>query len=177
MRRIGLAFVLAAVGLFSAGCGGAKTQDYKVPSSSMEPTLNCAQPTPGCLGTTADHVLAQVGKPVERGDIVVFNAPHAAANACGEAGTFIKRVVGLPGETVGEDSQGFISIDGERLSEPYVSAAARRQDIHTGQNWKVPAGDYFVLGDNRPQSCDSRSWGGVPSNEIIGPVVKIIRGS
>jgi signal peptidase I len=178
MRWSVLALVLSAVGLVAAGCGGAKTQDYRVPSSSMEPTLHCALPGYGCHGATADHVLAQVGKAVKRGDIIVFHTPHAAAYYCGEGGTFIKRVIGLPGETVSEDGQGFISINGTRLAEPYVSAKARSLDTgHRNKSWKVTAGDYFVLGDNRSQSCDSRLWGGVPSGNIVGPVVKIVRGS
>src|SRR5581483_3460907 len=93
---------------------------YRIPSSSMEPTLNCAKgPNPnqsGCLGQSSDRVLAcriclDFGPP-SRGDIVVFNTPRAAANKCGEGGTFVKRVIGLPGETVKEDDHGFIWIRG-----------------------------------------------------------------
>src|SRR3954447_3273327 len=177
MRWSVLAIAICAVGFLAAGCGGAKTQEYRVPSSSMEPALHCALPGAGCHGATADHVLAQVGKPVKRGDIIVFQTPPKAANACGEGGTFFKRIVGLAGETVREDGQGFISVNGKRLSEPYVSAKARNLDTgHRNQHWKVPAGDYFVLGDNRSESCDSRMWGGVPGRYVVGPVVKIIRG-
>jgi len=160
--------VLVAIGLVLAGCGGTsyKTYTFTVPSSSMEPKLQ-----------TADVVIADVKKPVKRGDIIVFNTPRAAVNACGEGGTFIKRIVGLPGETVSEDGQGSISINGKRLNEPYVSARARALDTNFhGKQWTVPAGDYFVLGDNRSQSCDSRYWGGVPSKNVIGPVAKINRG-
>jgi signal peptidase I len=154
---------------------------YRIPSSSMEPTLNCAKPAPGCLGDSSDRVLAcrvclDFGPP-SRGDIVVFNTPSEAAAKCGEGGTFVKRVIGLPGETVREDDNGFIWIRGpdsktfEKLKEPYLSADRRLLDsAHFGQKWKVPAGKYFMMGDNRSQSCDSRTWGSVPRDKLIGTV-------
>jgi len=154
---------------------------YRIPSSSMEPTLNCAKPSTGCLGDSSDRVLAcriclDFGPP-SRGDIVVFNTPTEAALKCGEGGTFVKRVIGLPGETVREDDNGFISIRGpdsktwEMLKEPYLSAQAREQDSgHFGQTWHVRQGEYFMMGDNRAQSCDSRTWGSVPRNKLIGTV-------
>src|SRR6266576_1031921 len=87
---------------------------YRIPSSSMEPTLNCAKPSTGCLGDSSDRVLAcriclDFGPP-SRGDIVVFNTPTEAALKCGEGGTFVKRVIGLPNETVREDDNGFIDV-------------------------------------------------------------------
>jgi signal peptidase I len=177
MRWSALAIILAAVGLLAAGCLGAGTRSFRVPSSGMEPTIHCAKPNPGCLGTADDHVLVQVGKDVKRGDIIAFQTPPKATSVCGEGGIFLKRIVGLPGETVSEDGRGFISVDGKRLSEPYISARARALDTSFHQRqWKVPAGDYFTIGDNRSESCDSRLWGGVPRHNIIGPVVKITRG-
>lgn len=143
----------------------------------MEPTLNCARPTPGCLGSADDHVVVQLGGSVKRGDILVFKTPPETATKCGEGGLFVKRLIGQPGETVHEDDQGFIEIDGKRLSEPFISSARRGEDsAFFGQTWHVPRGDYFVIGDNRSASCDSRVWGGVPKQNVLGPVVKIIHG-
>jgi signal peptidase I len=145
----------------------------------MEPTLHCAQPSPGCRAKTDDLIVVQLSaaKGLERGDIVVFDAPRAAAMECGEGGTFVKRVIGLPGETVHEDRHGFIDIDGKQLTEPYIPADSRSSDTaHFRRTWHVPRGSYFVLGDNRSESCDSRTWGGVPARDVIGPVVRILRG-
>jgi signal peptidase I len=156
---------------------------YRIPSSSMEPTLNCAKGPafPGCLGNSSDRVLAcriclDFGPP-SRGDIVVFNTPSEAALKCGEGGTFVKRVIGLPGDWVREDDFGFIWIRGPnsktwvKLKEPYIPASRRLADTtHFGQKWHVPEGQYFMMGDNRSESCDSRSWGAVPRNKLIGTV-------
>ena len=158
---------------------------YRIPSDSMEPTLHCARPGAGCLSTTSDRVLVNrlaydFGSP-QRGQIVVFTAP-AAANVCerGDAGmTFVKRLIGLPGETVREDRKGSIWIREPgasawtKLREPYVSAQTRLRDAsdYPGRTWPVPKGEYFLLGDNRPDSCDSRRWGAVPRSSLIGPVI------
>ena len=156
---------------------------YRIPSSSMEPTLNCAKgpANPGCLGDSSDRVLAcriclDFGSP-SRGDIVVFNTPKGVADKCGEGGTFVKRVIGLPGDTVHENDKGFISIkkpntpEFVKLKESYIPAQSRLADSqHYGQTWTVPEGSYFMMGDNRAQSCDSRTWGAVPRNKLIGIV-------
>jgi signal peptidase I len=145
----------------------------------MEPTLHCAQPQAGCLAHIADAVvvkaLTSLGD-LRRGDIVAFRTPAAAVQSCGAGGVFLKRLIGLPGETVREDAHGFITINGKKLSETYVSPASRADDsLDYNKTWRVPSGMYFMLGDNRGASCDSRRWGAVPGSNIIGVVAKIIR--
>ncbi|HEX4324405.1 MAG TPA: signal peptidase I, partial [Gaiellaceae bacterium] len=173
---VAIAFVLA----FEAEVA----KPYRIPSSSMERTLHCARPTRGCEASISDRVLVNrlaydFGSP-QRGQIVVFKAP-AKASICetGDGGTtFVKRLIGLPGETVREDPSGFIWIRRPgatawtRLPEPYLSRAARLADTtYFGHTWHVPKGEYFMLGDNRPDSCDSRRWGSVPRSSLIGPVI------
>ena len=114
---------------------------------------------------------------VKRGDILAFRTPPLALVKCGAGGLFIKRVIGLPGETLREDSHGLVFVDGKKLNEPYVEPDRRLADtVNFGKTWRVPQGDYFFIGDNRAQSCDSREWGSVPSANLIGKVVRIRRG-
>jgi signal peptidase I len=145
---------------------------YRVPSASMEPTLHCARPAAGCQSGHSDRVVANRFiyrfRDPERGEIVVFDAPAKTRSVCNEAGTFVKRIIGLPGELVSERS-GVVYIDGRKLDEPYVETALR--DERTGQWPRIPPGHYFMMGDNRSHSCDSRSWGTVPRENLIGPVV------
>lgn len=145
---------------------------YRIPTSSMEPTLHCAEPHTGCLGKSSDRVVAakivyQLQSPA-RGDIVVFKAPPGARAKCEEGGTFVKRIVGLPGEVVAE-RHGVVYVNARRLAEPYVDLARRDGRTHV---WpRLQKGEYFVMGDNRAASCDSRDWGPVPRGNLIGPVV------
>ncbi len=143
----------------------------------MEPTLHCARPASGCEAHRDDRVVVRsyAGNP-RRGDIVVFQAPREAMLKCGAGGIFVKRLIGLPGETVQEQQRngtGYVYIDGRALRESYLRPD--RRDSVTG-TWHVPTGQYFFMGDNRAQSCDSRFWGSVPRKNIIGRVVKIERG-
>jgi signal peptidase I len=148
---------------------------YRIPSSSMEPTLHCAQPGAGCEARFSDRVLANRFiyhfRDPHRGDIVVFKTPPEAERCENGAGgeTFVKRIIGLPGDTVRE-RRGRILVNGERLEEPYVQPAERDQRSGT---WQVPQGQYFMMGDNRASSCDSRDWGAVPRSNLIGPVFAV----
>jgi signal peptidase I len=148
---------------------------YRIPSSSMETTLHCARPQPGCESRFSDRVLANRFiyrfRDPERGEVVVFDTPPKAKTECGAGGTFVKRIIGLPGETVQirlRRGAAFVYIDGKRLEEPYIDHD--RRDIGPEERFRVPEGQYFVMGDNRSQSCDSRVWGSVPEDNLIGPV-------
>jgi signal peptidase I len=162
---VAVAFVLA----FQAEVA----KPYRIPSSSMEPTLHCSRPGAWCLSSHDDRVIAnrlayRFGSP-RRGQIVVFTAPPAALKCePGNGSTFVKRLVGLPGDRVVERS-GFIYINGRRLSEPYVRPALRGTE--SGAWPRVGPNHYFMLGDNRIHSCDSRTWGTVPRENLIGPVL------
>ena len=162
---LAIAFVLA----FEAQVA----KPYRIPSPSMEPTLHCAKPVAFCQGRFNDRVIAnrlayRFADP-KRGQIVVFEAP-TAAKRCGPGdggSTFVKRIIGLPGERVSE-RDGVVFVNGRRLVEPYVHAALRGRET---ASWpRVTRGHYFVLGDNRTHSCDSRTWGTVRRDNLIGPV-------
>jgi signal peptidase I len=75
-------------------------------------------------------------------------------------------LIGLPGETVSEHG-GVISINGKPLHENYV--LGRSEDTTVG-TWHVPKGHYFFMGDDRSHSCDSRTWGSVPRDHLVGPL-------
>jgi len=148
-------------------------QPFRVPTASMEPTLECARPTLGCTASLNDRVI--VAKIVyrfrnpERGEIAVFHAPALAKTLCDEGGTYLKRVIGLPGDKVSE-VRGRIFINGKLLNEPYVVASER--STYETKSWpRLGKEQYFVMGDNREESCDSRTWGPVERSAFIGPVV------
>jgi signal peptidase I len=165
---------IAVAALVVLACEAEVAKPYRIPSSSMEPTLHCAKPGDECEGSFNDHVIAdrlsyRFGNP-KRGQIVVFKAPPTAS-ACGSrdgGSTFVKRLIGLPGDVVSE-RDGFVYVNGRKLDEPYVDP--RMRDRYTKDYGRVPAGQYFFMGDNRAYSCDSRTWGTVPRSSLIGRVV------
>jgi signal peptidase I len=150
---------------------------YRIPSSSMEPTLHCARSagtTSGCEAHFSDRVLANRFiyhlRDPHRGEIVVFNTPPKAELECGAGGTFVKRLIGRPGEK-SRETHGWFYNNGKRLDDSSYIKAGRRDD--RSGFWIVPKGSYFFAGDNRTQSCDSRRWGSVPRGNLIGPVFAI----
>jgi signal peptidase I len=112
-------------------------------------------------------------KTYRRGDVVVFKAPRLATTRCGAGGIVVKRIVGLPGETWSE-RDGFVYVGRRKLREPYVQPSLR--DHRTRPPVTVPRDAYFVLGDNRKASCDSRVWGPLPRANLVGTVVRTKRG-
>ena len=187
MRAAALGACLLA-GL-AAGCGGSHPSAgsipittvpkpsgkvlFRVPSSSMEPTFHCARPAPGCEAAQDDRVVVrEPAGDIARGDVLAFRTPPQARISCGAGGIFLKRVIGLGGETVKEQN-GIFSINGKPLDEPYINP--NRRDHEPARTWHVPAGAYFLVGDNRELSCDSRAWGSAPAANIIGKVVQILR--
>ena len=125
-------------------------QNYKVEGFSMEPTLNDGQ------YLLINKVGLHFQQP-RRGDIIVFEYPLDTTKS------FVKRVIGVPGDTVEVRNQQTI-VNGKVLSEPYIKSAESGFFPPT----VVPATEYFVMGDNRNNSSDSRSWGLLPSKDVIG---------
>src|SRR4051812_17069832 len=97
----------------------------------MEPTLHCARPGLGCEARTSDRVLANRFvyhfRAPDRGEIIVFHTPALANQQCGAGGTFVKRLIGLPGD-VWEERNGIVYINGRKLDEPYVRPERRDQE-------------------------------------------------
>jgi signal peptidase I len=133
-------------------------QPYRVQQQSMERTLEPDQ-----------YVLVDKLTPrfdtYARGDIVVFNPPDAWAQ--GDGTPYIKRVIGEGGDTV-EVRDGSVFVDGEQLIEPYIYDG--QETIVTGDRstWLIPEGEYFVMGDHRMNSADSRVFGPIPTDAIVG---------
>ena len=100
----------------------------------------------------------------ERGDVVIFTPPVTNLDE------YIKRIIAVPGETVMVKG-GRVYINGKLLNEPYIDDSAPTQAgtfLAEGEEYKVPEGEYFVMGDNRPNSSDSRYWGPITENTISG---------
>ena len=165
-----IALAIAFVLVFEAEIA----KPYRIPSSSMEPTLHCAKPGEWCLGSSNDRVIANrlayvFGSP-ERGQIVVFTAPPGAG-VCGSGDggtTFVKRS-DRASRRPRLRARRAVFINGKQLAEPYVDPALRGGE--SGSWPRVGAKQYFFLGDDRIHSCDSRTWGTVPRSSLIGPVL------
>ena len=157
---------------------------YKVPTGSMEPTLAVGQRILVYRMDTYPGI----------GDVVVFHPPRGADLGSGrcadpsqgfradgaaqvqpcdrplaaESGqTFVKRVVGLPGDAL-RIVDGHVIRNGKREPDSYIAACGDAAECTFSGSIRVPAGDYYMMGDNRGDSDDSRYWGPVPQRYIIG---------
>jgi signal peptidase I len=148
LKYIVLAFVIALI------LSNYVIVNAYVPSESM---LSTIKPKTRILANRLHYY----AKKPQRGDIVVFKYPD------NEQTLFVKRVIGLPGETV-EVKNGIVYIDGEKLSEPYI----KQPSSNNFGPYKVPEGRYFMMGDNRNSSWDSRYWTNkyVEKSKILGKV-------
>lgn len=122
----------------------------RVESVSMQPTLYARD------FVFVNRLAYKIGEP-RRGDIIVFRYPPDPTQI-----PYIKRVIGLPGDHV-EISNGQVYVNDQALTEPYLTVTTNR-----GGDWNVPFDSLFVMGDNRSNSSDSRSWGFVPLENVIG---------
>jgi signal peptidase I len=127
-------------------------QNYRVDGHSMVPTFQDQQ---YILVNRAAYLF----HPPERGDVIVFEYPIDPTQ------DYIKRIMGIPGDHVQVDQEGVVTVNGVRLREPYVSEIT---NPYQPTDITLKADQYFVLGDNRGDSSDSRVWGTVPRQNIIG---------
>ncbi len=177
-------FLIVAVALgLALGIQAFLVKPFRIPSESMIPTLEINQ------RVLVDRVSYRFSNP-DRGDVVVFKPPQGADDdqfgeaRCGAPRlegsvcsrptsrrsdtNFIKRVVGLPGDKL-KVIKNRVYIDGKRLDEPYIDPASGCDDLcELPREVEIPRGFYFMMGDNRGASLDSRAWGPVPKDWVIG---------
>lgn len=126
----------------------------RVDGISMMPTLENGE------FVLVNKMSYQIGE-INRGDIIVFDFPLNPKEE------LIKRVIGLPGDTVRVEN-GLVYVNGQMLNEPYISKPPQ----YTG-SWTVRDGEIFVLGDNRNNSNDSKDWGLLPAENVVGKAILI----
>ena len=129
-------------------------QNFNIEGTSMEPSLH-----------DQEYILvdkaAYLFHPPERGDVIVFEYPRDTQI------DYIKRIIAIPGDTISVVDQ-TVTVDGVTLNEPYINKNDLFNPFPPFRNLIVGSGDYFVMGDNRGNSSDSREWGFVPHQNIIG---------
>lgn len=166
------AVILVAVVLITLGLRAFVVQSFSIPSPSMVPTLQVGN-------RIIVDKLSYDFDSVHRGDIVVFHRPPLESPTYTD---LVKRVIGLPGETI-SSLNGAVYINGKRLSEPWLpktpssftgAIPSSHPEFNLPGPVKIPAGDYFVMGDNRTDSSDSRFFGPIPGSLIVGRVVAVV---
>jgi signal peptidase I len=185
---IELVLIVAAALFFALTLQALAVKPYRIPSGSMEPTLKIGE------RIIVNRFSHRIGTDPKLGDITVFYPPHGADTSnCGREGegpfysggpetrhacttptathsdtTFVKRVVGLPGDRISV-IDGHVNRNGKPAKEPFASSCSNA-DCNLNPI-TVPKGMYFLMGDNRGNSDDSRFWGPVPRKWIIGKAV------
>jgi signal peptidase I len=169
-RRRALADTVVAILLALLAASLIRTfafQTFWIPSSSMVPTLG-----------VYDRIVVQKAfftwRDVREGSIVVFR--HPPRDHCGgpQGSDLVKRVIALPGQTI-YSSGNRVYVNSRVLSEPYLPRLdPLGPPIASSRHpYRVPPGDFYVLGDNRANSCDSRYWGPIKGTSIVGKVVLV----
>ena len=192
LRSFAELVVIAATAIFFAlAIQAFAVKPYVIPTESMLPTLEVGQ------RLLVDRFSHRIGGDPKLGDITVFMPPRGAElenHQCGMAGegpsydggaasrrscsqatpgagpkAFVKRVVGLPGDVVAVQD-GHVVRNGRRADEPFAAPCGGGSACDL-EAIVIPPGDYFLMGDNRGNSDDSRYWGPVPRDQIIGRAV------
>jgi signal peptidase I len=132
-------------------------QTFFIPSGSMEPTLHVGD------RILVNKLSVRFGT-INVGDIIVFKAPPSEHCDDGDYTDLVKRVIGLPGQTLTSKGN-VVYVNGKPLKEPWTYFKTLNPPI---KKIKIPLNSYYVMGDNRANSCDSRFWGTVPKSDIIG---------
>lgn len=188
-RLVEFVGIIAAALFFAFAIQAYAVKPYRIPSASMEPTLDIGQ------RILVNRISHRLGADPKVGDVTVFHPPAGAdedTSACGAGGegpfydgaasrrscsrptsarsktTFVKRVVGLPGDTIAV-RDGHVIRNGIAAKEPFARSCTG--PVCNLSAITVPAGHYFMMGDNRGDSDDSRFWGPVPRSWIIGKAV------
>ncbi len=154
--------LLVALGL-AIGLRTFVVQTYSIPSGSMIPTLMIGDRI--LVDKLSYHLHS-----VHRGDVVVFATPPKELAAL-MVQDLVKRVIGLPGETISSGPHGEVLINGKVIHQPWLTASARANPGPAIRTQKIPAGEIFVMGDNRGFSDDSRDYGPVDESLIVGRAV------
>jgi signal peptidase I len=174
---IELGVIIAVAVLLALGIQAWIVKPYRIPSGSMEPTLAIGQ------RVLVDRIGMHFGDP-HVGEIVVFNPPLNATNeVCGiprasgaacslpedkrSSTYFIKRIVGGPGDVI-SIVEGHVIRNGKREPDHYTRPCAGVSECNFATQIKIPPGHWFMMGDNRGESDDSRFWGPVPTGWIVG---------
>ncbi len=161
--------VLALAATVAVGLRASVVRTYSVTSASMVPNLHAR----------TDILVVKpsfLSGPIKAGSIIVFGQPaHSTCSLASNDSThLVSRVIGLPGETIWS-AKGSIYIDGRRLEEPGWYNPPFGELGRTGiARTTIPAGSYFVMGDNRMDACDSRAFGPIPRSLVVGKAVASI---